>query len=156
MQLSFHFAADPCYDYKNLSEANWEISYNTPFGSELCDHQLSEGWHPSVGAAGKKKPTTRVPAFRFGTNWSGWLNGAHPTVEDGEVQRTVCFSDCSTGCKYSNDIIVKKSGSCLIYKLFHPPGCESRFCGTDWIWSKYTSSSKRIHKFLRIYMCVRF
>ena len=54
MQLSFHFAADPCYDYKNLSEANREISYNTPFGSELCDHQLSEGWHPSVGAAGKK------------------------------------------------------------------------------------------------------
>ena len=31
-------------------------------------------------------PTTRVPAFRCGTNWSGWLNGAHPTVEDGEVQ----------------------------------------------------------------------
>ena len=114
MQLSFHFAADSCYDYKNLSEANREISYNTPFGSELCDYQLSEGWYPFVGAAEKKMPTTRVPAFKCGTNWSGWLNGAHPTVEDGEVQRTVCFSDRSTCCKYSNDIIVKKSGSCLI------------------------------------------
>ena len=131
LQLSFHFAADPCYDYKHLSEVNREISYNTPFGSELCDYQLSEGWYPSVGAAGKKMLTTRVPAFRCGTKWSGWLNGAHPTVENGEVQRTVCFSDYSTGCKYSNDIIVKKNGSCLIYKLFHPPGCESHFCGTD-------------------------
>ena len=54
MQLSFHFAADSCYDYKNLCEANREISYNTPFGSELCDYQLSEGWYPFVGAAEKK------------------------------------------------------------------------------------------------------
>ena len=128
MQLSFHFAADSCYDYKNLSEANREISYNTPFGSELCDYQLSEGWYPSVGAAGKKNANNACASIQM---WSGWLNGAHPTVEDGEVQRTVCFSDRSTGCKYSNDIIVKKSGSCLIYKLFHPPGCESRFCEED-------------------------
>ena len=60
MQLSFHFAADSCYDYKNLSEANREISYNTPFGSELCDYQLSEGWYPFVGAAEKKKCQQRV------------------------------------------------------------------------------------------------
>ena len=141
MQLSFHPAADPCYDYKNLSEANRKISYSTPVGSELCDYQLPEGWYRFVGAAGTKMPTTRVPAFRCGTNWSGWLISAHPTVEDGEVQRTVCFSDRSSGCKYSNDIIVKNCGSCFIYKLFHPPGCESRYCGTDWIWSKYTSST---------------
>ena len=120
LQLSFHFAADPCYDYKHLSEVNREISYNTPFGSELCDYQLSEGWYPSVGAAGKKMLTTRVPAFRCGTKWSGWLNGAHPTVEDGEVQRTVCFSDCSTGCKYSNDIIVKKKWILLNLQTFSP------------------------------------
>ena len=43
-------------------------------------------------------PTTRVPVYRCGTDWSGWLDGAHPTVEDGEV-RPVCFSDSSTGCK---------------------------------------------------------
>ena len=83
LQLSFHPAADPCYDYKNLSEANRKMTYSTPVDSELCDYQLPEGWYRFVGAAGTKMPTTRVPAFRCGTNWSGWLNGAHPTVEDG-------------------------------------------------------------------------
>ena len=101
LQSSFHFVADPCYQYKNLSDANRKISYLTPSGSELCDRQLPEGWYRFVGAAGTKMPTTRVPPFRCGTDWSGWLMTAHPTVEDGQVRGYVCFSDRSTGCKYS-------------------------------------------------------
>ena len=107
MQLSFHFAADPCYHYENLSEADRKINYSTPHGSELCDRKLLEGWYRFVGAAGTKMPTTRVPANRCGTSQSGWLKGAHPTVEDGEVQRTVCFSDRSTGCQQSINIFIK-------------------------------------------------
>ena len=76
-------------------------------------------------------PTTRVPAFRCGTDWSGWLDGSDPTAEDGEVQRKVCFSDRSIGCKYSNMISVENCGSYYIYKLFKPPGCYARYCGTD-------------------------
>ena len=34
-------------------------------------------------------PTERVQAFRFGTNWPGWLTTTHPTVEDGEVRGVV-------------------------------------------------------------------
>ena len=71
--------------------------------------QLPEGWYRFVGAAGTKMPTTRVPAYRCGTDWSGWLDGSHPTVEDGEVPGTVCFSDRSTGCKYTTRISVKKT-----------------------------------------------
>ena len=134
MQFSFHFAADPCYHYENLSEANRKIDYITPLGSVLCDNQLPEGWYRFVGAAGTKLPTTHVPAYRCGTDWSGWLDGAHPTVEDGEVQRTVCFSNRPSKipiCKLSTKIFVKNCESYLIYKLFHPPACESRYCGTD-------------------------
>ena len=76
-------------------------------------------------------PTTRVPANRCGTVWPGWLDGAHPTVEDGEVKRKVCFSDRSTGCKYKVMISVKNCGSYFIYKPYHPPGCNFRYCGTD-------------------------
>ena len=154
LQLSFHFAADPCYLYENLSEADRKINYSTPHGSELCDRKLLGGWYRFVGAAGTKMPTTRVPANRCGTNWSGWLKGAHPTVEDGEIQRTVCFSDRSTGCQYSINIFIKNCGSYFIYKL-HPPSCESRYCSTDWMWNKYTWRSKRTQKSLRRYMCIR-
>ena len=78
MQLPFHLAADPCYDYKNLSDANRKSSYVTPLhGPSLCDCLLPEGWYRFVGAAGTKMPTTRVPAYRCGADWSGWLDGAH-------------------------------------------------------------------------------
>ena len=135
LQLPFYFVADPCYHYNNLSDANRKISYATPHASGLCDSQLSDGWYRFVGTAGKKMPTTRVPAYRCGTDFPGWLDGAHPRVEDGEIQRKVCFSDRSIGCKYSEQIFVKNCGSCLIYRL-HKPSCPSRYCGTDWIWSK--------------------
>ena len=131
MQISFHFAADPCFHYKNLSDANRKITYVTPDGSELCDNRLSEEWYRFVGAAGTKMPTTRVPAYRCGTDWSGWLMNAHPTVEDGEVQRTVCFSDRPSGCKYSTKIFVKNCGSNYIYELKNPIICNLRYCGTD-------------------------
>ena len=133
---SENFIADPCYHYKNLSDANRKKSYSAPYGSELCDSPFSEGWYRLVGAAGTKMPTTRVPAKRCGTDWSGWLSTAHPTVKDGKVKREVCFSDRSAGCKYSNNLFVKNCGSYFIYKLQQPPTCNSRYCGTDWIWSK--------------------
>ena len=131
LQLLFPFVADPCYHYKNLSDANRKISYVPPHGSELCDKQLPFGWYRFVGASGTKMPTTRVPAYRCGTDWPGWLNAAHPTVEDGEVLRSVCFSDRYTGCKYSKDISVKTCGTYFIYKLQKTPICSLRYCGTD-------------------------
>ncbi|CAH3164831.1 unnamed protein product [Pocillopora meandrina] len=93
------FVSDHCYHYKNLSDANRKMSYVTPADSSSCDSPLSEGWYRFVGAAGTKMPTKRVPAYRCGTDWSGWLDGSHPTVEDGKVQRTVCFSNRPNGCK---------------------------------------------------------
>ena len=97
----------------------------------LCDNSLPEGWYRFVGAAGTKMPTTRVPAFRCCTDWSGWLDGAHPTVDDDEVSRKVCFSDRSSGCKHSRTILIKNCGSFFIYKLAQPHFCSSRYCGAD-------------------------
>ena len=125
------FVVDPCYHYKNLSDVDRKISHITLHGGGLCDSQLSEGWYRFVGAAGTKMPTTRVPAYRCGTNWSGWLYGVHPTVEDGEVDGKVCFSDRSTGCKDTRKIFVKNCGSYFIYKPHHPSFCHFRYCSTD-------------------------
>ena len=107
------------------------MSYATHTHLSLCDNQLPKGWYRFVGAAGTRMSTTRVPAFRCGTDWSGWLDGSHPTVKDGKVQRTVCFSDRSSGCKYIKEISVKNCGSHFIYKLQQQANCNSRYCGTD-------------------------
>ena len=37
-----------------------------------------------MGAVRTKKSTTRVAVYRCGADWSGWLDDAHPTVEDGK------------------------------------------------------------------------
>ena len=130
--MLFHLLADPCYNYQNLSDSRRNSEYVTPrFGVVLCDDQLPEGWYRFVGAAGTKMPTTRVPAYRCNTDWSGWLDGPHSTVEDGEVPRMVCFSDRSTGCKYTTRISVKNCGSYFIYKQQRLTDCNSRYCGTD-------------------------
>ena len=72
----------------------------------LGDNQLLEGWFRFVGAAVTRMPRTRVPAYRCSTDWSSWLDGAHPTVEDDEVRRKVCFNNLPTGCKYPTEISV--------------------------------------------------
>ena len=126
--------ADPCYNYQNLSDANRKSSYVTPMhGPSLCDKPLFEGWYRFVGAAGTKMPTTSVSAHRCGTYRSGWLNGAHPTVEDGEVRRTVCFDPKPIRCRYLTYILVKNCGSYFIYKLQKPSSCPLRYCSTDWM-----------------------
>ena len=131
-KIIIFFVADPCHHYSNLSDANRNREYTgPPKGQTFCDNKLPEEWYRFVGAAGTKMPTTRVPAYKCGTDWSGWLDSAHPTVEDGEVDGKVCFSDRSTGCKYSEYISVKNCGSYFIYKLRHSPGCDSLYCGTD-------------------------
>ena len=44
LELSFHFAADLSYHYKDLSEANRNRILETPLsGPVLCDNQLSIG-----------------------------------------------------------------------------------------------------------------
>ena len=130
-QLLFNFLADPCHNYHNISDANRKSSYATPQYVSLCDDQPFEGWYRFVGAAGTKMPTERVSAFRCGTDWSGWLDDVHPTVEDGEVHKKVCFSDRSSGCEADTQISVKNCGSFFIYKLIEPRGCNFRYCGTD-------------------------
>ena len=130
--IAINFLASGCYNYSILNDSDRKNTYNTPTNGEvLCDNLLPEGWYRFVGAAGTKIPTTRVPAYRCGKDWSGWLKGAHPTVEDGEVKRKVCFSGRRTGCTDKRNILVKNCGSFYIYYLHETPKCSWRYRGTN-------------------------
>ena len=132
LQLLLFFVVDPCHHYSNLSKADRNKERDTPQQvTSLCDSNLSTGWYRFVGAAGTRMPTMRVEPYHCYTDWSGWLDGTHPTVEHGEVERMVCFSNRPKDCKYRKEISVKNCGSYFIYKLHQPPSCPSRYCGTD-------------------------
>ena len=130
----FNFLADPCHNYRNLSEADRKSTYNTPDQGK-CDGEsssiISGEWYRFVGDAGTKMPTQCVPGNKCGAVYSGWLKGGHPTLADGEVLSKVCFTRSGDCCKKSINIKVKDCGSYFIYKLLKLPACPLRYCGTD-------------------------
>ena len=87
------------------------------------------------GRCRNKNATTPVPRGRCGTVKSGWLETAHPSVEDGKVRRNVCFGSHSTDCGDSRSIFVKSCGLYYIYELLAPKNYPKRFWGTDEKWS---------------------
>ena len=98
----------------------------------LCDSKLS-GWYRFSGGAGTQMAEACPKMYSCSTNSSGWLNGTHPTVAEGIVQRKVCFSqrvsqffnDC---CYHSKNISVRNCGAFYVYRL-DPPDYYSRYCG---------------------------
>ena len=128
--ITINFPADGCFNFSTLSNANRKRSYVT-LNSPLCDRFLPERWYRFVGAAGTKIPTTPVERYHCNAVFSGWMNGAQPTIEDGEVVRTVCFTSKPGECKFTNKIKVKNCGSYFIYRLVPVTTCKSRYCGTD-------------------------
>ena len=104
--------------------------YVTPSCPVLCDDQLSEGWYRFVGAERTNTLKNHLARFGYGTRYSGWLDGAYPSVEDDEVAKTICFTFPPRSCKDTKIIFVKSYGSYYIHKLFKPSGRDMRYCGT--------------------------
>ena len=93
---------------------------------------LSTDWYRFSGAAGNQMVESCVDMYRCGTIYPGWLDGSHPTVNEGAVQRRVCFSyyvyggDC---CSLSTYIRVRNCGGFFVYQLKPLTVCNSRYCG---------------------------
>ena len=69
-------------------------------------------------------PTSCPPIRRCNTHASGWLNGAHPTVADGQVTRTVCFHWGSNCCNWSRSVNVINCGDYYVYYITGTPACS--------------------------------
>ena len=117
-----------CPRYRILSEADRNKNFLNKAVLK-CDRSLPRAWYRFVGAAGKQMPTQCVQKYHCGTHAAGWLNGSHPTVGQGIVQRRVCFSWTSGCCQWSTSIRVKNCGAFFVYEFSGTPGCSFRYCG---------------------------
>ena len=64
--------------------------------------------------------TSSASDYRCVTVYPGWLDDTHPTVEDGEASKKVCFSDrIDNKCKEIKNISVKNCGSYFTTLLGH-------------------------------------
>ena len=125
MVLLLHKA---CFGYTWLKESNRNQKYSGPI--RICDRGLS-GWYRFGGGAGIKMATSCVSRERCGANAPGWMNGGHPTVDQGKVTRKVCYNLFSICCLWSNNIEVVNCGQYYVYKLSPSPYCNLRYCGSD-------------------------
>lgn len=133
-QLSLFFfaftASFKCSNYLTLNTADRLVNYSAT--ADKCDDTLDfNRWYRITGAAGTQLPEKQVPFRRCGARYPGWMEGVHPTVEDGVVSRNVCFVLGSTKCRWRLKIKVKNCGEFFVYKLAAPVYCDQRYCGYD-------------------------
>ena len=120
-----------CQGCTTLENADRKTTYLNK--DSLSDHNIGKGWYRFQGPAGTKMPTSCVPINRCNTKLPGWLNGNHPAVPDGKVDRTVCFHWGINCCFWSKTIQVR---NCIGFYVYYFSGFPisngaSRYCGAD-------------------------
>ena len=119
-----------CSNYKFLSKSNRAMTHSNRSIGKMCDSVLS-GWYRFSGEAGTQMADSCPKIYHCSTDSPGWLNGTHPTVAEGIVQRKVCFFEPFNGshcCAFSKTTSVRNCGAFYVYRLDPPDWC-SRYCG---------------------------
>ena len=117
---------------------------------------LSIDWYRFSGAAGNQMAESCVEVHRCGTSRPSWLNGSHPTVNEGVVQRRVCFSVSFFCCYYSTYIRVRNCGGFYVYQLKPLTFCHSRYCGNGYVSSTPTTPGTLFPSFCFFLVLISF
>ena len=133
-------SVDPCHRYKTLNSSDRNIKTTSRSPKKLCDSinvLPSGGWYRFQGAAGTRLPTECPQSGVCQTNSPGWLNvKSKPLPPEGVTEKSirVCFKFGANGncCDQQQLIHIKNCSSYFVYKLYHTPKCDLRYCGTDW------------------------
>ncbi|XP_072454079.1 pancreatic secretory granule membrane major glycoprotein GP2-like [Notamacropus eugenii] len=123
---SAHVCFDPCDNYTTLVES-WR-SLNQTSDDKTCDSD-KEGWYRFSGPGGVRIPEECVPNHRCGTDAPMWLNGTHPSKEEGIVNLTACAHWSNNCCLWNTVVQVKAcTGGFYVYKLNGTPTCDLAYC----------------------------
>ncbi|XP_060703047.1 uncharacterized protein LOC132829704 [Hemiscyllium ocellatum] len=122
--------ADPCVNHTVLDPTRRSIE----LGVKECSHQnqygkdLQQGWYRFNSSDEWMIPENAIPIDHCCTRSTGWLNGRHPSVSEGEVTRTICFSWNNNNCFSSQGIIIKKCPTFFVYELKPTEFCNAGYC----------------------------
>ena len=121
--------------YRTIKDSRRSVGYissNTET-YRLCDRNLlkDNAWYRFSSVAGGEMPTTKPSLKKCGTYIPIWMNGSHPTINDGVVPRKACANipfKSPVGCGYSYSIQVRNCSGYYIYKLKAPQHCLLAYC----------------------------
>jgi cysteine-rich repeat protein len=127
--------------YSTMDEADRLDSFNDgnsnvefcdrPGGSQSTDWN-GPGWYRLAANGGTGRMPEGVPvAYDCGTDAPGWLNGTHPSVADGVVDRQVCFNWSNNQCNWNSAVKVVNCANFYLYEFPEAPACALRYCEED-------------------------
>lgn len=126
-------ANDECLNYNTISERDRAADYFS-YHTMKCDANLPQAWYRFTGSAGTVMPTQCVPKMHCGTLSPGWLNGKHPSVGEGVVERMACFTKDDECCFWYSQVLVRNCSDFIVYRFGQFPTaqhfCSLRYCGT--------------------------
>lgn len=129
---SFTGNDNECLSYKTLNENDRAADYFS-YHTMKCDVSLPQVWYRFTGRAGTVMPTKCVPKMHCGALSPGWLNGKHPTVGEGVVERMICFTKDDECCFWYSQVLVRNCSAFIVYRFEHFPTaqqfCSLRYCG---------------------------
>ena len=118
-----------CVNYNELGDASRNVNFQNPDGNVTCDNDLAGGWYRFVGEAGGRIPQEVPAEFSCGTHAPGWMEGEYPSVDEGAVDRRVCFNWAGNQCNWESAIQVRNCGDYYVFNLPPAPVCSLRYCG---------------------------
>ncbi|MBL8972404.1 MAG: DUF4215 domain-containing protein, partial [Myxococcales bacterium] len=132
-----------CLNPLSLNLANRNRNFNDGGNTLYCDLSgwanpnandwtTPDAWYRFTGGAGTRMPTSPPPELSCGTHAPGWMVGTYPAVNEGIVQRTVCYNWSGNTCLWSNPIQVVNCGGYYVFKLPNVAvNCWLRYCGEN-------------------------
>ena len=120
-------------NYKILNSADRSSLFRNE-SIVYCDQEFREnsdwqgpGWYKFDGPAGTKMSETSIDEQQCATHAPGWLNAAHPTIEEQTIDAQVCFHWVGDTCRWSSDVQVKNCGDYFLYNFPDTPTCSLRY-----------------------------
>ena len=112
-------------NYSVLSEPGRHTSFGRGKNS---DRSLVSGWYRFQSSSYTKMLDQCVSPRKCLTVITGFLNGLHPLIEDGIVDREACFHGYSNCCYRKVKIHVRRCDGFYVYYLNPSPAGLFRYC----------------------------
>ncbi|KAM9305533.1 uromodulin-like [Gastrophryne carolinensis] len=132
-----HSCVDPCSSYETLNDPTrstnyyyyyYDYYYYYYYYYGRSDYYLN-GWYRFTGSGGIRMPEFCPSPGHCYTIAPLWLNGSHPDISDGIVNRTVCTSYYGNCCTWTSNIMVRACpGGYHVYKFSGTPYYYSGYC----------------------------
>ena len=85
---------------------------------QKMDTSPYRGWFRFTGVGHNRITKVQQEYMSCGTQYPGWLNGEHPSAEEGVVRRIVSFTTAaSTYTSTTSEIFIKNCGDFVVYNI---------------------------------------